>query len=48
MVTEDSALCLEKTLPQIKEKTKDLDQLFQKIDNLEAFVGEVWDGQWFS
>lgn len=38
-MTEDSALCLDKTLPQIKEKTKDLDRLFQRIDNLEAFVG---------
>ena len=40
-MTEDSALCLDKTLPQIKEKTKDLDRLFQRIDNLEAFVGEI-------
>ena len=48
MIGEDSTLCLEKTLPQIKEKTESLDQLFKRIDNLERFVGETGFDIWES
>ena len=40
MINEDSSLCFDKTMPEIVAKTQGFDQLFNRIDHLEQFVGE--------
>ncbi|XP_022339051.2 biogenesis of lysosome-related organelles complex 1 subunit 4-like [Crassostrea virginica] len=41
MIREDNNLCLKETLPRIQEKCSQMQEIFEKIDKLEAFVGVV-------
>lgn len=41
MVRSDDTLCLTHTLPDIFEKSRDLEQVYSKIDALESFIGTV-------
>merc|ERR1712038_245565 len=41
IVRSDTNLCLAKTLPAIREKSRQMETVFQKIDQLEAFVSMV-------
>ncbi|CAN7997289.1 unnamed protein product [Ixodes pacificus] len=41
MVRSDDTLCLTHTLPDIFEKSKDLEQVYSRIDALESFIGTV-------
>ncbi|KAK6174677.1 hypothetical protein SNE40_017910 [Patella caerulea] len=41
LIRSDTNLCLNTTLPRIHEKSNEIRNVFEKIDNLEKFVGIV-------
>ncbi|XP_050398045.2 biogenesis of lysosome-related organelles complex 1 subunit 4 [Patella vulgata] len=41
LIRSDTNLCLNTTLPRIHEKSSEIRNIFEKIDNLEKFVGIV-------
>ncbi|XP_076449405.1 biogenesis of lysosome-related organelles complex 1 subunit 4-like [Babylonia areolata] len=41
MIRSDTSLCLSKTMPEIQSKCQKMEDMFQRIDRLEAFVAVV-------
>ncbi|KAK7114305.1 biogenesis of lysosome-related organelles complex 1 subunit 4-like [Littorina saxatilis] len=41
MIRSDTSLCLSKTMPEIQSKCEEMEEMFDRIDCLESFVGVV-------
>ncbi|KAL5021838.1 hypothetical protein ScPMuIL_000993 [Solemya velum] len=41
MIRSDTTLCLNKTLPEIQQKSLQMQKIFDRVDKMEAFVGVV-------